>query len=102
MGKKMMQFFSLGSSVVSSKKYKSIVKTIKPSEKAKRITYKEEEKVKVTKYANLYGIANALRRYSKEFPNISESTVRGWLKKLHGELTRKVPIEKVVISKNRG
>ena len=58
--------------------------------------------MKVTKYANLYGIANAVRRYSKECPNISESTARGWLIKFHGELTRKVPIEEVVISKNCG
>ena len=36
--------------------------------------------MKITKYTNLYGIVNAVRRYSKEFPNISESTVRGWLK----------------------
>ena len=58
--------------------------------------------MKITKYTNLYGIVNAVRRYSKEFPNISESTVRGWLKKFRGELTRKVPSEEVVISKKRG
>ena len=53
--------------------------------------------MKIAKYADLYGIANAVRRYSKEFPNISENTVRGWLKKFRGELTRKVPSEEVVI-----
>ena len=36
--------------------------------------------MKITKYANLYGIANAVRQYSKEYPNISESTVHDWLK----------------------
>ena len=61
----------------------------------------EEEKMKITKYVNLYGIANAVRRYSKEFPNISESKVRGWLKKFLGESTRKVPSKEVVISKKR-
>ena len=54
--------------------------------------------MKIAKYANLYGIANAVGQYSKEFLNISESIVRGWLKKFHGELTR----EEVVISKKRG
>ena len=36
--------------------------------------------MKITKYANLCGIANAVRQYSKEYPNISESTVHDWLK----------------------
>ena len=40
--------------------------------------------MKITKYANLYGIANAVRRYSKEFPTISENKFRGWLKKFRG------------------
>ena len=57
--------------------------------------------MKITKYANPYGIANA-RRYSKEFLNSSKSTVRGWLKTFRGELTCKVPSEDVVISKKRG
>ena len=34
--------------------------------------------MKITKYANLYRIAIAVRQYSKEFPNISESL---WLVK---------------------
>ena len=58
--------------------------------------------MKITKYANLYDIANALRRYNKEFSNISESTVCGCLKTFRGELTRKVPSEEVVTSKKRG
>ena len=72
-------FTSLESSGVSSKEYENIEETIKPAEKAKK-NYKEEGKTKITKYANLYGIANAVRRYSKEYPNISESTVHDWLK----------------------
>ena len=58
--------------------------------------------MKNTKYINLYGIANAARRYSKEFPNVIESTVRGWLKKFRGESTRKVPSEEVFLSKKHG
>ena len=73
-------FFSLESSGVSSKEYESIVETIKPAEKVKRITYKEEGKMKITKYTNLYSIANAVRQYSKEFANFRERTVYGSLK----------------------
>ena len=42
----------------------------------------------------IYGVANVVRRYSKEFPNISEVTVLGWSKKFRGELTRKVQVKK--------
>ena len=97
----MTQSFPLLKAAVFQVRNKKVFQTIKPAEKAKRITYKEEDKVKITKYANLYYIANSVRRYSKEFPNISESTVRGWLKKFCGELTLKVPSEEVVISKKR-
>ena len=54
-------FFSLESSGVSSKEYESIVETIKPAGKAKRITYKEKDKMIITKYASLNGIANAVK-----------------------------------------
>ena len=95
-------FPSLESSDVSSKEYENIVETIKPAEKTKIITYKDDNgKMKIIKYANLYGIANAVRRYTKEFPNISESTICGLLKKFCGKLTREVPNEEVVISKKR-
>ena len=71
-------FPSLKSPGVSSKEYESIVDTIKPAEKAKKKKYLQGGGLnKITKYANLYGIAHATRRYSKEFPNISESAVCG-------------------------
>ena len=71
-------FPPLESSVVSSKEYESIVETIKPAEKAKKKKYLQGGGPnKITKYGNLYGIAHVVRRYSKEFPNISESAVRG-------------------------
>ena len=71
-------FPSLKSPGVSSKEYESIVDTIKPAEEAKKKKYLQGGGLnKITKYANLYGIAHATRRYSKEFPNISESAVRG-------------------------
>ena len=87
---------------VSSKEFESIVERIKPAEKSKKNYLQRGGQKKITKYAKLYGIANAVRRYSKEFPNISKSTVRGWLKEFRGELTRKVPIEEIVISNKHG
>ena len=62
---------------ISIKEYKNIVETVKPAEKVKRSTYKDEDKMKVTKFDNIYGAANAVRIYSKEFPIIKESAVRG-------------------------
>ena len=41
-------FPSLKSSGVSSKEHESIAETIRPAEKAKSITYKEEDKMKIT------------------------------------------------------
>ena len=48
--------------------------------KCKRVTYKED-KCKIAKYANHYGTTNAVNRFKKEFPKLTESTVRGWLTK---------------------
>jgi hypothetical protein len=72
---------SLESSGVSTKEYDSILDSVNAPTKDKRCTYKEEDKIKMTKYANTYGVANAVRRYCKEFPSIKEGTIRGWLKK---------------------
>ena len=47
-------FPSLKSSGVSSKRYENIVETVEPAEKVKRITYKQEDKMKITKYALWY------------------------------------------------
>ena len=56
--------------------------------------------MKNTKYVSLSAIANAARRYSKKFPNVSESTVCGWLKHFRRESTRKVPSEEYSYQKN--
>ena len=54
--------------------------------KRKRVTYREEDKLKIAKYANECGTTNAVSRYKKEFPKLAESTIRGWLVKYRSQL----------------
>ena len=63
---------------VSGKEYDSIKETLEahPETKKRGVTYKEEEKMKVVKYACSHGVTNAIRFFKKEFPNLTESTVR--------------------------
>ena len=37
-----------------------------------------DQKAKIGKYAAENGTTNAIRHFSKEFPNLKESTIRGW------------------------
>ena len=37
--------------------------------------YKEEEKIKVVKYACSHGVTNAIRFFKKDFPNLAGNTV---------------------------
>ena len=37
-----------------------------------------KQKAKVAKYVTENGTANSLRHFSKELPNLKESTIRGW------------------------
>ena len=37
-----------------------------------------EQKARVAKYAAENGTTNAIRHFSKQLPNLKESTVRGW------------------------
>ena len=56
----------------------NILESVRPAEKGKRSTYKEESKMKTTKFMFICGIVNAVRRYSKEFPTIINSWIIGW------------------------
>ena len=64
--------------IKSGKEYDSIKDTLDlhPETKKGRVTYKEEEKMKVVKYACSHGVTNAIRFFEKEFPNLTKSTVR--------------------------
>ena len=51
--------------------------------------YKEEEKMKAVKYACSHGVTNAIRFSKKEFPNLTEMTVRPWVNKYKEEIKKK-------------
>ena len=46
----------------------------------KRKTYKEIEKREIAKYGMLHGATAAVKRYRKQFPSLTEGTVRPWVK----------------------
>ena len=48
-----------------------------------------EQKAKVGKYAAVNGTTNAICHFSKEFPNLKESTIRGWRSAYLLELNRR-------------
>ena len=50
--------------------------------------YKEEEKLRVARYAMLHGNRPAAVHFQDEFPNINESSVRRWTEK-YTQLTAK-------------
>ena len=66
-----------------------------------RTTYKEEEKIRIGKYANLHTTTNALKHFKKEFPNLSEPSIRH-LSTYRKNLKAKVDSGKIVISERRG
>ena len=51
--------------------------------------YKEEEKIKVIKYACSHGVTNAIKFFKKEYPNLMESTVRPWVNEYKEEIKKK-------------
>ena len=61
----------LGKSMIVSK-----ILDLHPETKKRRVTYKEDEKMRSVKYACFHGVTNAIRFFKKEFPNLTESTVR--------------------------
>ena len=63
--------------------------------------YKEEEKMTVVKYVCSHGVTNEIRFFKKEFPNLTESTVRPWVNKYKEEIKKK-SAECVIISQTRG
>ncbi|PFX18016.1 hypothetical protein AWC38_SpisGene17650 [Stylophora pistillata] len=69
----------------------------------KRVTYKEEDKCKIAKYANHCGTTNVVR-FKKEFPKLTESTIRGWLTKYRSQLknTPQTTPQDVQIGTKRG
>ena len=48
--------------------------------KSKQVTYSENDKQEVTKYALLCGASAAVWHFRKKYPHLTESTVRPWVK----------------------
>ena len=85
--------------IISGKEYYSIKDTLDlhPETKKKRV----RTKMKVVKYACSHGVTNAIRFFKKEFPNLTESTVRPWVNKYKEEIKKKAA-ECVIIPQTRG
>ena len=58
--------------ILSVKEYDSIKDALDlhPETKKRRVTYNQEEKMKVVKYTCSHGVTNAIRFFKKEFPNL--------------------------------
>ena len=57
--------------------------------------------MKFVKYACSHGVTNAIRFFKKEYPYLTESTVRPWVSKYKEEIKKK-SAECVIISQTRG
>ena len=58
----------------------------------KRVTYKDSDKVRIAKYANLYSVSRAVKHFIGEFPNLRESTIRPWLTSYRDQLKQKIDV----------
>ena len=70
--------------------------------KRKRTTYREDEKIKIAKYANTHGTSSAIRHFKQDFPNLSESTLRPWVAKYRSDVKKASSGECIQISERRG
>ena len=48
--------------------------------KKKRTVYVEKDKQEIAKYAVICGVTAVIRKFQPKFPNLSESTMRAWVK----------------------
>ena len=96
---------------LSSREVANIVEEIREAsgienQNKKRVTYKEQDKLRVAKYASQYGPTRTVTFFSKEFPSLSESTVRPWVQKYRSQIremsTRDNRPETVKIGEKRG
>ena len=88
---------------VSSTEYNNIVEILEtiPVRRG-RTTYKEGQKMRIAKSANMFTLAKAVQHFKDEFPYLSESTIRPWLKSYRENLQKKTPMLAIVLSKKRG
>ena len=89
------------SGVTSTEFDQILVEVKRKPDKRKRTTYLEEDKSKLAKHANRYGTANTIKQFKRDFPNLSESTVRPWLDKYRAAM-KSSSLSSVLISEKRG
>ena len=70
--------------------------------KKKRMTNKEEDKLKIASFAHQRGPAYAVKHFIKEFPNLTESTTRGWLAKYRSQIKNATSEKTITIGAKRG
>ena len=58
--------------------------------------------MRIAKYANMFTLAKAVQHFKDEFPYLSGSTIRPWLKSYRENLQKKTPMQAIVLSKNVG
>ena len=77
-----------------------------PKRKTTYQKYSEEDRFKIGKYASENGAAAAVRKFKKSYPDIKESTIRGFKSKYEEELKvakrQSRPVAKVIPEKKRG
>ena len=75
---------------LSSKEHALVIEEIANatgSAKSQRTRYQESDKLVIAKYGNIHGPARAVAKYTKQFPKLSESTVRAWIAKYRKQLS---------------
>ncbi|XP_068756661.1 uncharacterized protein [Montipora capricornis] len=82
--------------------YNCIAKELESSAqfKRKRKTYREDEKLKIAKYANTHGFVSTVSLFKQDYPDLKESTVCSWVVKYRSEV--KKTSGSVQISKRQG
>lgn len=66
---------------VTSTEYDNITEVLEmTSARRKRTTYTDAQKTRIARYANMYNPTNALEHFKKEFPYLTEASIRRWVK----------------------
>ena len=90
---------------LSSKEHALVIEEIANatgSAKSQRTNYQESDKLAIAKYGNIHGPARAVAKYIKQFPKLSESTVRAWIAKYRKQLSTSTNNQIISIGEKRG
>ena len=94
------------SSGLSSKEHALVIQEIANATGSttmfKRASYKESDKLMIARYGNIYSPAHAVAKYTKQFPKLTESTVRGWIAKYLKQLATTANHDGISIGEKRG